>query len=229
MCSRSAVKIGRPLISRRTTDSNVSRIGNPNETTGMATATNVGAFCAPARANALSMKPMNRLPESPRKIVAGLKLKRRNPRMAPARVTLIREPSQERSTIDTTKTTIVENKADPAAKPSKPSMRLKALVTATTHNTVSGNPTNQGSEWDPKISGRPRTRMQPAKSMAAATTATLAGTSGKTTYICGYSIRANATAAATVTNTITGVITATLSSLMWVAPLASGIGVDEQI
>lgn len=62
-----------------------------------------------------------------------------------------------------------------------------------------------------------------------ATTATLAGTGGKTTYICGYSIRANATAAATVTNTITGVITATLSSIMWVAPLASGIGVDEQI
>lgn len=62
-----------------------------------------------------------------------------------------------------------------------------------------------------------------------ATTATLAGTSGKTTYICGYSIRANATGAATVTNTITGVITATLSSIMWVAPLASGIGIDEQI
>lgn len=62
-----------------------------------------------------------------------------------------------------------------------------------------------------------------------ATTATLAGTSGKTTYICGYSIRANATAATTVTNTITGVITATLSSIMWIAPLASGLGVDEQI
>lgn len=62
-----------------------------------------------------------------------------------------------------------------------------------------------------------------------ATTATLAGTGGKTTYICGYSIRANATAAATVTNTITGVITATLSSVMWIAPLASGLGVDEQI
>jgi len=62
-----------------------------------------------------------------------------------------------------------------------------------------------------------------------ATTATLAGTSGKTTYICGYSIRANATAATTVTNTITGVITATLSSIMWIAPLASGLGIDEQI
>ena len=62
-----------------------------------------------------------------------------------------------------------------------------------------------------------------------ATTATLAGTAGKTTYICWYSIRANAAATSTVTNTITGVITATLSSLMWIAPAASGIGVDEQI
>ena len=68
-----------------------------------------------------------------------------------------------------------------------------------------------------------------ATGTTAATTATLAGTSGKTTYICGYSIRANATAAATVTNTITGVITATMSSIMWVAPAASGVGVDEQI
>jgi hypothetical protein len=62
-----------------------------------------------------------------------------------------------------------------------------------------------------------------------ATTATLAGTSGKTTYICSYSIRANATAATTVQNTITGVITATMTHQMWVAPAASGIGVDEQV
>jgi hypothetical protein len=63
----------------------------------------------------------------------------------------------------------------------------------------------------------------------AATTATLTNVSGHTTYICGYSVRANATAAATVTDTVTGVITATLSSILWVAPLASGLGVDEQI
>jgi hypothetical protein len=62
-----------------------------------------------------------------------------------------------------------------------------------------------------------------------ATTATLAGAASVTTYLCTYSIRANATAAATVTNTVTGVITATLSHIMWVAPAASGLGVDEQI
>lgn len=68
-----------------------------------------------------------------------------------------------------------------------------------------------------------------ATGTTAATTATLAGTSGKTTYICSYSIRANATAAATVLDTVTGVITATMSSELWVAPAASGLGVDEQI
>ncbi len=47
-------------------------------------------------------------------------------------------------------------------------MRLKALVTATTHNTVSGNPMNQGNEWEPKISGSSSTRIPPAKSIAAA-------------------------------------------------------------
>jgi len=62
-----------------------------------------------------------------------------------------------------------------------------------------------------------------------ATTATLTGTSTTTVYICTYSIRANATAAATVSNTITGVITGTLTHTMWVAPLASGLGVDEQL
>src|SRR5208283_5899998 len=146
MCSRSAVKIGRPLMSRRRIDNKVSKIGKPNETTGMATATKVGAFCSPARASALSMNPMKRLPESPRKIVAGLKLKRRKPRMAPASVTLINEPSQEWLTSAQTKKTIVENSAEPAAKPSRPSMRLKALVTATTHKTVKGKPRNHGTE-----------------------------------------------------------------------------------
>src|SRR5256885_16891458 len=77
MCSRSAVNTGRPLIRRRATESAVSRIGNPNETTGMATAIMVGAFCAPCSARALSMNPMKRLPQSPRKIVEGYEFKKR--------------------------------------------------------------------------------------------------------------------------------------------------------
>ncbi len=68
-----------------------------------------------------------------------------------------------------------------------------------------------------------------ATGTTAATTATLTNVTGHTTYICWYSVRANATAATTVTDTITGVITGTLSSALWVAPLASGLGVDEMI
>jgi len=62
-----------------------------------------------------------------------------------------------------------------------------------------------------------------------ATTATLAGASSVTTYICGFSIRANATAAATGNATVTGVITATLNYTQWTAPNASGLGVTEMI
>lgn len=66
-----------------------------------------------------------------------------------------------------------------------------------------------------------------ATGTTAATTATLAGVSGKTTYLCGFSIRANATAAATGNATVTGTITGTLNFTQWTAPLASGVGVTE--
>ena len=62
----------------------------------------------------------------------------------------------------------------------------------------------------------------------AATTATLAAASNVTTYICGFSIRANATAAATGNATVTGTITGTLNFTQWTAPLASGIGLVEE-
>lgn len=68
-----------------------------------------------------------------------------------------------------------------------------------------------------------------ATGTTAATTATLAGVANKTTFICGFSVRANATAAATANSTVTGTITGTLNFLQWTAPLASGIGLNEQI
>ena len=66
-----------------------------------------------------------------------------------------------------------------------------------------------------------------ATGTTAATTATLAGVAGKTTYLCGFSILANATAAATGNATVTGTITGTLNFTQWTAPLASGIGVVQ--
>lgn len=62
-----------------------------------------------------------------------------------------------------------------------------------------------------------------------ATTATLATGASVTTYLCGFSIRANATAAATGNSTVTGTITGTLNYTQWTAPNASGIGITEQI
>lgn len=62
-----------------------------------------------------------------------------------------------------------------------------------------------------------------------ATTATLAGAASVTTYICGFSIRANATAAVTGNATVTGTITATLNFTQWTAPAASGLGITEMI
>lgn len=68
-----------------------------------------------------------------------------------------------------------------------------------------------------------------ATGTTAATTATLAGAASVTTYICGFSIRANATAAATGNATVTGVITATLNFTQWTAPNATGLGITEMI
>lgn len=62
-----------------------------------------------------------------------------------------------------------------------------------------------------------------------ATTATLATSASVTTYICGFSIRANAAAAATNNATVTGVITGTMNFTQWTAPNASGLGVTEEI
>jgi hypothetical protein len=69
-----------------------------------------------------------------------------------------------------------------------------------------------------------------ATGTTAATTATLAASgSGLKTYICGFSIRANATAAVTNNATLTGVVTATMNFTQWTAPNASGLGVTEMI
>jgi len=62
-----------------------------------------------------------------------------------------------------------------------------------------------------------------------ATTATLAAVASNYNFVCGYSIRANAAAATTVSDTLTGIISGTMTHELWVAPSASGIGVDEQI
>jgi hypothetical protein len=65
-----------------------------------------------------------------------------------------------------------------------------------------------------------------ATGTTAATAATLPAAVGKITYICGFSIRANATAAATGEATVAGPAT-TMDFLQFTAPAASGIGLVE--
>src|SRR2546427_8229170 len=126
----------------------------------MATATSVGLLPAPASASALSIKPMNKLPQSPRKIVAGLKLKRRNPRIEPASASVSAEIRKLPPTKETTNTVRVENNADPAERPSIPSRRLKALVIQRTHTIVKGNASHPN-VYEPKGSCTSKTPNPP--------------------------------------------------------------------
>jgi hypothetical protein len=66
-----------------------------------------------------------------------------------------------------------------------------------------------------------------ATGTTSATVATLPAVAGQTTYLCGFSIRANATAAATGNATVTGTITGTLNFTQFTAALASAIGITE--
>lgn len=68
-----------------------------------------------------------------------------------------------------------------------------------------------------------------ATGTTSATVATLAAHATRTTYICGFSIRANATAATTGNSTVTGTVSGTLNFTQWTAPLASGVGITEMI
>jgi hypothetical protein len=57
---------------------------------------------------------------------------------------------------------------------------------------------------------------------------TLTGVAGKTTYICGFSVRSNATAAATGFATVAGVVTATMSFNHTALVNTSGMGISEE-
>jgi hypothetical protein len=115
------------------------------------------------------MNPMNKLPQSPRKMVAGLKLNRKKPRMDPARASVNNDTNGEPLKMATTKTTTVENNAEPAARPSKPSIRLNAFVIPITQRTVMGSPMYQAKCLVPNNTGSSRILMPPAKSITAAT------------------------------------------------------------
>src|SRR5205807_5438905 len=85
-----------------------------------------------------TMKPIPRLPESPRKTEAGVKLYRRNPSRAPASGSVVRANPRLWSITAPVNNAAVEHSASPPASPSTPSIRLNALLHATSQRTVSG-------------------------------------------------------------------------------------------
>jgi hypothetical protein len=105
-----------------------------------------------------------------------------------------------------------------------------AVTTANpSYTTAQTNPVSMDVKGNTRVvlgGGVPETAS--ATGTTAATTATLATSVSTTTYICGFSIRANATAAATGNATVTGVITGTMNFTQWTAPLATGLGVTEE-
>ena len=74
MCRASGAKIGTPRSQRRMIDTNTSSSGTASANSGIATSTAVALLMDPCMDSTASMKPMKRLPESPRKMRAGLKL-----------------------------------------------------------------------------------------------------------------------------------------------------------
>ncbi len=124
--------------------------------------------------------------------------------------------------------------ASTAANQSTANTALAAIQTSTAATaTALGNPVPAGTNQIGNVGivypagSTPITAS--ATGTTAATTATLAANASLHTFICGFAIRANATAAATGNSTVTGTVTGTLNFTQWTAPNASGIGLTEEI
>ena len=116
----------------------VSIIGTPSARIGTIKAIVAAHFTAPITEIPAKMKPRNMLPVSPMKILAGLKLYRKNPRAEPARAAVNRATTMTSCCSATRKIVMEAITATPAARPSRPSMRLTVLVSPTIQNTVAG-------------------------------------------------------------------------------------------
>ncbi len=124
----------------------------------------------------------------------------RNPSVAPARVTVNTETRTLWLISATANTARVDNRAEPAANPSKPSIRLKALVTHSTQRMVSGRAPTQANTWEPKKKGNFITRKSPQKRMSAATICTANLQRGLTDQMSSTTPMAKTSVAGTITH-----------------------------
>ena len=110
---------------------NVSRIGTPAARIGTNSETNKADRATANREMMPNEKPRSNAPESPIKIDAGKKLDFRKPAHTPTRMTLNSAASKRPVSTANSKMVIAEIPVIPAAKPSRPSIKLITLAKAT--------------------------------------------------------------------------------------------------
>src|SRR5437867_12946456 len=120
------------------TDMPVSSNGTDNAINGAVMPSSVADFWLHTAAKHPSRKPIVRLPQSPRKIDAGLKLYRRNASSAPTSGAVASASAALLCSSAAASVVNEANKPMPVARPSIPSMRLNALEQATSQTTVIG-------------------------------------------------------------------------------------------
>ena len=107
-------------------------------TSGTASTITVGERITPMSEITPSMAPSMSEPESPMKMLAGVKLNRRKASVAPKRITdsMAVSPRSRPKAIKNKKNAAIA--AMPAAKPSKPSIKFITFMKHTRYSTVSG-------------------------------------------------------------------------------------------
>ena len=129
----------RPVNTRRRIAAAQSKTGSVKAATDAASRIVPGPLSEPAMLMVPTMRPMSMLPASPRKIVAGGKLKRRNPTRHAAKTAATRATSGGRPT-STAIPQIVADRIMPTvvASPSAPSSRFNAFTAPSNQNSVNG-------------------------------------------------------------------------------------------
>src|SRR2546422_5526912 len=124
--------------SRRVMERNVSMIGSPRTRNGTMSEKAADPLVELWIERMASVNPRKRLPESPRKIRALLKLYRRNPSTEPPRTSAIVAVARSPFMNEIVKIVSETMQATPDARPSRPSIRLNAFVTPTIQSSVTG-------------------------------------------------------------------------------------------
>ena len=106
-------------------------MGTPAASTGTKSETSIAVRALPKSEMMPSMKPSVNAPESPMKMLAGWKLKRRKPTQAPSKMTASIAAASALVTTHSTKMVMAEMEVMPAARPSRPSIKLMTLAKAT--------------------------------------------------------------------------------------------------